>query len=131
MTTTIVRYRVRPEWAARNEELIRAVFDELRELAPSAFRYQVLVLDDGVSFVHVVEYEQGTNPLPGLASFRRYTAKVRERCEDQPVVTEVREVGSIDSRTTGMSALDGGRRSGGTKLPPTDAKEHARDERAS
>jgi hypothetical protein len=129
MTKTMVRYTVRSEQAALNEELIRAVFAELRELEPADFRYQVLVLDDGVSFVHVVEYDDGANPLPGLASFRRYIAEVRERCEDQPIVTEVREVGFVDSRLAGTSAPDGALQRSVT--PPTNAKEQHGDERPS
>jgi hypothetical protein len=91
----MVRYRVRPEEAAPNEELIRGVFEELEDRAPDAFRYRVFVLDDGVTFVHVVEYEEGANPLPGLESFRRYTAEVRERCQEAPEFAELREIGSI------------------------------------
>jgi hypothetical protein len=34
MKRTIVRYRVKPDQAERNQELVRAVFDELREAAP-------------------------------------------------------------------------------------------------
>jgi hypothetical protein len=99
----MIRYKVWPDQAALNEQLIRGVFEELRELEPAAFRYEVFVLDDGVSFVHIVEYEDGTNPLPGMTSFKRYTAAVRERCEEQPVVTEVREIGSVGTRLTGTS----------------------------
>jgi hypothetical protein len=94
MTRTMVRYKVRPDQAALNEELIGGVFKELHELQPEAFSYQVFVLDDGVSVVHIVEYE-GTNPLPGLASFKRYSADVRDRLEDGPVFSEMRQIGSI------------------------------------
>jgi hypothetical protein len=95
MIRRMIRYKVRPGEAALNEELIRGVFDELREPQPAGFHYEVFVLDDGVSFVHIVEHEQGANPLPGMAAFERYTAGVRERCEEQPVVTELRAIGSI------------------------------------
>ena len=64
MTKTMVRYKARPDQATLNEALIRGVFDELHELQPEAFSYKVFVLDDGVSVVHIVEYE-GSNPLPG------------------------------------------------------------------
>jgi hypothetical protein len=100
MTRTMVRYRVRPDQAAVNEELIRGVFEELRRLRPPGFRYHVFVLDDGVSYVHVVEHEPGANPLPGLAAFRRYTAEVRERCEEEPVVSGLREVGLFSGAGT-------------------------------
>jgi hypothetical protein len=94
MTRTMVRYKVRPEQAALNEDLIRGVFEELHALRPEGLSYQVFALDDGVSVVHIVEYE-GANPLPGLASFKRYTAEVRERLEEGPVFSELREIGSI------------------------------------
>jgi hypothetical protein len=95
MTRRMVRYRVRPADAALNEELVRGVFAELRELRPEGLRYSAFVLDDGVSFVHIVEHEDGANPLPEMQSFKRYTATVRERCEEQPVVSELREIGSV------------------------------------
>jgi hypothetical protein len=94
MTTKMIRYEVRPEDAARNEELIRGVFEELRELELDGFRYEVFVLGDGVSFVHVVEHAEGANPLPELGAFKRYIAEVRERCVAEPVFDELREVGS-------------------------------------
>ena len=87
-------YKVAPEEAALNEELIRGVFEELHELRPEAFSYRVFVLEDGVSVVHIVEYE-GSNPLPGLASFKRYNADVRARLQEGPAFSELREIGSI------------------------------------
>jgi hypothetical protein len=90
----MVQYTVRPEQAALNEELIRGVFAELHELAPPAFQYEVFVLDDGASFLHIVEHEQGANPLPAMASFKRYAAGVRERCVAPPVVSQMRAIGS-------------------------------------
>ncbi len=68
MTRTMVRYKVRPDQAALNEELIRGVFEELRELRPETLSYQVFVLDDGVSVVHIVEYEGPTHCQDWLRS---------------------------------------------------------------
>jgi hypothetical protein len=94
MRPTIITYKVRPESAAVNEKLIRAVFDELAHAAPDNVRYTVFALGDEVSFVHIVEVEGGENPLPGLMSFKRYTESVLERCQEPPSVNEAREVGS-------------------------------------
>jgi hypothetical protein len=94
MTRKMVRYEVRPEAAARNEELIRGVFEELAGLDLDGFRYEVFVLGDGVSVVHLIEHPDGANPLPELASFKRYSAEVRERLVAEPVFDELREVGS-------------------------------------
>jgi hypothetical protein len=94
MTRRMVHYKVHPEQAEINEQLIGAVFEELRELDPPGVRYEAFVLADGVSFVHLVEHEDGPNPIPELASFKRYTAQVRERCAEPPVVTDARLIGS-------------------------------------
>jgi hypothetical protein len=94
MKRTMVTYKVRPEAAAVNEELIRGVFGELAQAEPQNVRYTAFVLGDGVTFVHIVEIEDGENPIPQLGSFKRYTEAVLERCEDQPVVTEPRVVGT-------------------------------------
>jgi hypothetical protein len=90
----MVRYEVLPEAAARNEELIGGVFAELAGLDLDDFRYEVFVLADGVSVVHIVEHPEGANPLPELDSFKRYSAEVRERLVAEPVFDELRVLGS-------------------------------------
>jgi hypothetical protein len=94
MKRTVISYTVRPETAKVNEELIRGVFDELAQVEPENVRYTAYALEDGVSFVHIVEVEHGENPIPDLASFKRYTEGVLERCQQQPVVSQAREVGA-------------------------------------
>src|SRR5256885_7492 len=53
MEQIIVRYKVKPERVAENEELVRAVYAELGEKGPTTFHYATFKLADGVSFVHV------------------------------------------------------------------------------
>lgn len=74
--------------------MIRGVFAELRGLDLDGFNYEVFVLGDGVTVVHLVEHPDGANPLPGLESFKRYSAGVRERLAAEPVFEELRAVGS-------------------------------------
>jgi hypothetical protein len=92
----MVHYTVKPEQAAQNEELVRAVYEELHQTAPSGIRYATFVLEDGVSFVHVAsnEAEDGRNPLMEVAAFRTFQEGIGERCEAQPVRRDLREVGS-------------------------------------
>ena len=96
MRRVLVRYKVKPGQAARNEELVRAVYEELHRTKPEGMRYATFRLEDGVSFVHLHsgEAEDGSNPLTELASFKAFQAGIRERCDEAPVVTELREVGS-------------------------------------
>lgn len=96
MRRVIVRYKVKPERAAENEELVRAVYDELNESEPEGLRYATFALEDGVSFVHIAstETEDGSNPLGQVEAFARFQQGIVDRCEEQPVVTELREIGS-------------------------------------
>ena len=96
MKQAMVRYRVKPEHAARNEELVRRVYDELHQTAPQGIRYATFVLDDGVSFVHLASFENDDdrNPLMDVAAFRAFQEGIGERCDEPPRVVNVREVGS-------------------------------------
>jgi hypothetical protein len=97
MRRVMVRYRVRPEHAAENERLVKAVYEELHRLQPDGFRYATFVQEDGVTFVHVAtsDTEESARVLPGLAAFKRFQQRIRERCEDPPAVAELRDVGSF------------------------------------
>lgn len=96
MGRTMVRYKVKPERSAQNEELVRRVYEELHRTAPAGLRYATFVLEDGVSFVHVaaVETADGRNPLQEVAAFRAFQAGIDERCDEAPAPVGLREVGS-------------------------------------
>jgi hypothetical protein len=96
MKRVMVRYRVKQERVAENEGLIRSVYEELAATNPEGLRYATFKLDDGVSFVHIasVETNDAPNPLASLAAFGRFTADVADRCEEQPVTSELCEIGS-------------------------------------
>jgi quinol monooxygenase YgiN len=95
MRTVLVRYRVKPEHAERNRELVRAVYDELDRAHPSAMQYATFQLADGVSFVHIHSSDgERSNVLPQLAAFQAFQEGIEERCDEAPVVTELEEVGS-------------------------------------
>src|SRR2546430_6137991 len=70
----MVRYKVKPEQAARNEELVRQVYEELHRTAPAGLRYATFVMEDGVSFAHVasIETPDGRDPLTESAAFRAF-----------------------------------------------------------
>ena len=97
MKQVMVRYKVKPDRAVENEELVRAVYQELERTAPAGLRYATFCLEDGVSFVHLasVETADGRNPLADTEAFARFQEGIRDRCEEPPVVTELREVGSF------------------------------------
>jgi hypothetical protein len=93
----MVRYKVKPERAAENEALVRAVYDELERTEPGGLHYATFQLGDGVSFVHIASTEtaDGTNPLSQVEAFRQFQEHIQDRCDEAPVVTELREIGSF------------------------------------
>jgi hypothetical protein len=97
MRQVMVRYKVKPERVAENERLVRAVYDELERVDPDRFHYATFRLDDGVTFVHLAssETEDGRSPLPELAAFRRFQEDIEDRCQENPVVTRLSEIGSF------------------------------------
>jgi hypothetical protein len=95
MRRVIVRYRVKPDRVDENENLVRAVYKELAETEPEGLRYATLRLDDGVSFVHLSESEPDVSPLTEVPAFKAFQKEIAERCEEQPVVTNVEVVGSF------------------------------------
>jgi len=98
MRTVMVRYRTKEGQAAANEALVHAVFDELRRRAPGGLRYESFRLSDGVTFVHLASVEgSGENPLTSLPSFKAFQLGIKERCSEEPVVTELAPVDSYGS----------------------------------
>jgi hypothetical protein len=95
MTRVMVRYKVKPEQVARNEELVRAVYAELHRDDPNGLRYATFKLPDGVTFVHLADTNGEGTPLTGLAAFQAFQADLRERCDEPPVLSELSKVGSF------------------------------------
>jgi hypothetical protein len=96
MSKVMVRYKVKPERAQENEQLIRAVYEELQSTVPAGLRYATFRLDDGVSFVHIASNEtDGPTPLLEVAAFQQFQKDVGVRCAEPPVSGELHEIGSF------------------------------------
>lgn len=95
MRQVMVRYRVTAERAAENEALVRAVYDELAATEPGGLRYATFKLEDGVSFLHIAETEDGQNPLSEVTAFREFQSGIADRCDEPPLVSDLTEVGSF------------------------------------
>ena len=97
MRHVMVRYKVKPDRAAENEQLVRAVYEELGRTEPEGLRYATFKLGDGVSFVHVasIDTEDGRSPLSQVSAFRRFQENIGDRCDEAPVATELRQIGSF------------------------------------
>lgn len=97
MNQIMVRYKVKADRAAENENYIRHVFEQVKREQPAGLAYASFKLDDGVSFVHLVcrAGPAESNPLHKLAAFKEFTAGIKERCEEAPVVVNLHAVGAF------------------------------------
>jgi hypothetical protein len=93
MRRTLIRYKTKPDAADRNAGLIAKVFEELKAAKPDGVRYLSLRLDDD-TFVHLVEAEEGSTPLPLLDTFKEFQSGIRERCVEPPQAGQATIVGN-------------------------------------
>lgn len=93
----MVRYTVHPEHVTLNEELVRAILHELRQVQPVGLFYAAFKLADGVGFVHLIEHDAAAGHLPGsqLHSLRAFHEGLRDRCSEAPVRTELTTLGAF------------------------------------
>jgi len=91
----MIRYKVRPDQAAENETLVKAVFEQLGREQPAGLHYATFKLPDGVSFMHVVfETDQPGRILNEVAAFKAFVGDIESRCDEPPVITELTLIGS-------------------------------------
>ena len=96
MKSIVVRYQAKPERADENQKLIEAVFADLAARKPVGFSYRVFRLEDGVTFVHVVDEHdgEGNDSLPDVPAFQAFVADIADRCEVAPVAMQGTVVGN-------------------------------------
>jgi quinol monooxygenase YgiN len=99
MKTLMIRYKVKKDQAAANEELVHAVFDEVRTRRPAGLRYATFRLDDGVTFVHIATMAEPAagDALTGLPSFKAFQKNLHARCVEAPEPVELHPVDSYDA----------------------------------
>ena len=95
MTHRLIRYRISPDHADRNDQLVRDVLAELQARNAGSVRYLVLRGTDG-TFLHLVASEPGkdASSITTLPAFQEFQRGHRERCLEPPQVIEVTVVGN-------------------------------------
>jgi len=93
---TLVRYTAKPDRAAENESLSRAVFAQLRDGSSKGVAYALF--RDGNEFVHVFLNlkEDESAPVTAMPAFKAFEQGIAERCEVPPKATRL-TVQLIDS----------------------------------
>jgi len=73
-----VQYTTSPEYAATNQENIRQVVSELRQLNNPDIKYSTYLLPDGKTFMHFDQFEneEAHQVLQSLESFKKFSAEL-------------------------------------------------------
>jgi len=95
MTARMVTYRVKDGRADENSAYVRDVMADLAARSAEGVTYSVYLLEDGVSFLHVVDEQVDDGALQVSEAFQRFTATlVEDRCADTPELHQMTLVGS-------------------------------------
>jgi hypothetical protein len=89
----VIQYTTHAEAVAENTRLVTAVYDELAQKGPKAFRYATLLLNDR-TFLHIVVTDDGPAPLPDLPAFQTFQRDLGSRVPTPPSRDEAVIVGS-------------------------------------
>ena len=95
MTARMVTYRVKDGRADENTAYVRDVMADLAARSAEGVTYSVYLLEDGVSFLHVVDEQVDDGALQVSEAFQRFTATlVEDRCANTPELHRMTLVGS-------------------------------------
>jgi hypothetical protein len=94
MTARMVTYRVKDGRADENSAYVRDVMADLETRGTTGVTYDVYLLDDGVTFLHVVDEEGEGGKVQVSEVFQQFTATlVEDRCANTPELHVMTQVG--------------------------------------
>jgi hypothetical protein len=90
----MVTYRVKDGRADENSAYVRDVMADLEARGTTGVAYDVFLLEDGVTFLHVVDEEGDGGKVQVSEAFQRFTATLMEdRCAGTPELHTMTRVG--------------------------------------
>lgn len=77
MITVKVSYTVKPEFVGKNKENIQQFLEDFKSMDSSTFRYNVFLMADGVTFIHLSSYanetiQQEVLTVPSFKAFQQH-----------------------------------------------------------
>lgn len=91
----MIRAKVKPESVEQVEASARKMFAAIEQARPQGVRYASCKLPDGVTFVVLLELEDGTdNPLAALPEFRQFQDDLNSWVAEPPAPEPLTVVGS-------------------------------------
>lgn len=98
MSAMLLRTQVKAESADEVEAAVKTLFAALEEAKPQGVRYSSYRLADGVTYVVVLDVEDGIeNPLPGVPAFLEFQAALKGWLVAPPVPEVLTVIGDYRS----------------------------------
>jgi hypothetical protein len=95
MSVLMVRSKVKPESVTELDAAVGRVFAAIREAQPEGIRYASFRLADGVTYVALLQVDDGVeNPVPGLPEFRDLQERLEGWVAEPPAAGPATVVGS-------------------------------------
>src|SRR5215831_19321047 len=95
MSVLMIRSKVKAADAAEVEAAAKRLFAALQEAQPRGIRYTSCRLSDGVTYVALLELDEGLeNPLPALPEFREFQESLKQWMAEPPIPEPLTVVGS-------------------------------------
>lgn len=95
MSIIMIRSQVKAENTAEVEVAIGEMFTAIAEAAPPGVRYASCRLPDGVTYIALLEVEDGgENPLVAVPEFRKFQENLRNWLTEAPSMEQLTPIGS-------------------------------------
>ncbi|OHV20505.1 hypothetical protein BBK14_27730 [Parafrankia soli] len=98
MSAMLLRTKVKPEKAAEVEAAVKSLFAALDQARPQGIRYASYRLEDGVTYVVLLQVEEGIeNPLPKVPEFLEFQQNLRGWLAEPPAPEQLTVIGDYQS----------------------------------
>ena len=86
MERIMVTYKVKSERVEENEQLVKAVYEGLRQMNDPDIHYATFKLNDGQTFVHIASFASMDKQsiLTESKAFKAFQENLKDRCEIPP-----------------------------------------------
>ena len=95
MNVLMVRSKVKAEYASEVEVAVKRLFAAIQQAQPQGIRYASCRLGDGVTYVAMLELDDGVeNPLPALPEFRDFLEHLKTWTAESQIPEQLTVIGS-------------------------------------
>ena len=98
MERLMVTYKVKADRVEENEQLVKAVYEGLRQINDPDIHYATFKLNDGQTFVHIASFAlMDKQPiLTESKPFKTFQEKLKDRCETPPDPQKLNEIATYN-----------------------------------